>query len=188
MGADVTVLLAQPDNDPPHPWLDEGTQWALPAYIEPTPTDAPPTLLPLLATVGSRAGRHLLIDLQRLGTVHIVGDIPAGRDLLRHIVCELACATWSADVTILLAGFGEETSLLTDIAPDRIRPADDPATQPHGPAPLAARPPRRRRPQRHRNAAPQARSRPHRHPHPRRPGSHPRRPHPDRHRRGNPGA
>jgi len=120
VGGDVHVLLAQAAPDAPAPWLDEGTQWALPAYLEPADVDQQPPLLPLLVTVGSRAGRHLLIDLHRLGTLSITGDPATGRDLLRHLVCELACAAWSTDVTVVLVGFGDEATLIADIAPDRV--------------------------------------------------------------------
>lgn len=120
VGADVQVLLAEPDEDPPEPWLDEGTQWALPGYVQPPATDHPATLLPLLVTIGSRAGRHLLIDLERLATLTVTGHPGKTRELLRHIVCELACATWTQDTTVLMVGFGGEAALLTDVSPDRI--------------------------------------------------------------------
>ena len=122
VGGDIHALLGHPDDNPPPPWLDEGTQWALPAYVELDATEQPPTLLPLLVTVGSRAGRHLLIDLQRLGTLSITGHPSKARDVLRHIVCELACATWAEGATILLVGFGDEGEPLADIGAERIHP------------------------------------------------------------------
>ncbi len=73
VGGDVQILLSHPADDPPPPWLDEGTQWALPAYVQPPFTAGPATVLPALVTIGSRAGRHLLIDLERLGTLSIGG-------------------------------------------------------------------------------------------------------------------
>jgi hypothetical protein len=120
VGGDVHVLLGHPAEDPPTPWLDEGTQWALPAYLDPPTPHAANPLLPALVTVGSRAGRHLLIDIGRLGTLSITGDPGRGRDLLRHIACELACNTWSDKATIVLAGFGNETGALREIGRDRI--------------------------------------------------------------------
>jgi hypothetical protein len=126
MGADIQVLLGQPDDDPPPPWLDEGTHWALPAYLEPDVAGYPVTLLPTLVTVGSRAGRHLLIDLERLGTLSIGGHPYRSRDLLRHIVCELACNTWSDNATIIVAGFGGEADTFTEIGPHRVVTAESP--------------------------------------------------------------
>jgi hypothetical protein len=120
VGGDVQVLLGHPAEDPPTPWLDEGTQWALPAYLDPPTPHAASPLLPALITVGSRAGRHLLIDIERLGTLSITGDPSRGRDLLRHIACELACNTWSDKATIVLAGFGTEAHALREIGRDRI--------------------------------------------------------------------
>ena len=120
VGRDVQVLLAQPDDSPPAPWLDEGTQWALPGYIDPEESTNPPTVLPLLVTVGSRAGRHLHLDLHRLGTLSITGHPYRSRDLLRHVVCDLACAPWADGATVLLAGFGDEGDALVDIQPARL--------------------------------------------------------------------
>jgi hypothetical protein len=65
----------------------------------------------------------LLIDIERLGTLSITGDPSRGRDLLRHIACELACNTWSDEATIVLAGFGDETDAIREIGRDRIVPA-----------------------------------------------------------------
>jgi hypothetical protein len=126
MGADIQVLLGQSDDDPPQPWLDEGTHWALPAYLEPDVAGYAVTLLPTLVTIGSRAGRHLLIDLERLGTLSIGGHPYRTRDLLRHIVCELACNTWSNGATIIVAGFGGEADTFTEIGPHRIVAAESP--------------------------------------------------------------
>jgi hypothetical protein len=120
VGSDVQVLLAEPDQNPPAPWLDEGHQWALPAFINVTATPPLPALLPMLVTVGSRAGRHLNIDLERIGALTIGGHPDRARDLLRHIACELACSAWSDDTTVVLAGFGDEADALTAISPDRI--------------------------------------------------------------------
>ena len=124
VGGDVQILLSQPADDPPPPWLDEGTQWALPAYVQPPFTAGPATLLPALVTIGSRAGRHLLIDLERLGTLSIGGHPHRARDLLRHMACELACNTWSDHATVILCGFGDEADTVTEIGPDRIVIAD----------------------------------------------------------------
>jgi hypothetical protein len=123
VGGDVQILLGQPAEDPPTPWLDEGTQWSLPAHLDPPTPWAAISLLPALITIGSRAGRHLLIDTERLGALSIIGDPSRGRDLLRHIACELACNTWSEGATIVLAGLGDESDAIREIGRDRIVPA-----------------------------------------------------------------
>jgi hypothetical protein len=124
VGGDVQVLLADPAaaGEPPAPWLDEGTQWTLPAYL-PAPVTGADSPLPMLATIGSRAGRHLLIDLHRLGTLSVRGHPDRVRDLLRHLACELACNTWTDEATVLLVGFGDDTDTFSEIGPDRIRTA-----------------------------------------------------------------
>jgi hypothetical protein len=122
IGGEVQLLLGEPVDQPPAPWLDEGTQWTLPSYVEPAAAEAGP-LLPMLATIGSRAGRHLLVDLERLGTLCVGGHPQRARDLLRHIACELACNTWSDDAVVILAGFGTEADTFTEIGPDRVHGA-----------------------------------------------------------------
>ncbi|SCF29112.1 hypothetical protein GA0074696_4137 [Micromonospora purpureochromogenes] len=120
----VTVVLTTPAPQPPAPWIDDGSRWTLPGdAIVPAVTEqlAP---LPALVAVGSQPGRHLLLDLERLGSLTIAGDSERTLALLRYIACELACNAWSDEVEIVVTGFpAHETDLLIALNPDRVRSA-----------------------------------------------------------------
>lgn len=118
----VHLLLAEPCPDPPDPWRQQQDRWTLTGEVE-TPPDGPLAPLPTLATVGSQAGIHLLLDLERLGFLTVHGDIAQARSLLRYLAAELACNTWSDQVEVLVAGFDQQESrLLVGLDPDRVRP------------------------------------------------------------------
>ena len=118
---DVHLLLAADAATPPELWLDEGNHWVLPAS---TPLPILPVTdraLPTLTAIGSRAGRHLLLDLERHATLTITGDAERATALLRYMVCELACNTWSEDAEILIAGFNDdEAAWLKELNPSRV--------------------------------------------------------------------
>lgn len=119
----VHLLLASPCPGPPAPWQDHGDRWSLPAGTvlpdSPAPALAP---LPTLAAIGSQAGIHLLLDLERLGFLTIHGDADRAMDLLRYLAAELACNTWSDSTEVLLAGVpAAEAGLLYAINPERVR-------------------------------------------------------------------
>lgn len=120
----VELFLERPCPVPPVPWRDLGDRWWIgPDVPLPAPgrTVAP---VPALATVGSQAGRHLLVDLERLGFVEITGDRARALDLLRYLAAELARNTWSDSVDVLLVGFDRmEADLLAELCPERIRVA-----------------------------------------------------------------
>lgn len=120
----ITLVLTEPCPQPPTPWTEDGAQWTLPGDAAvPTVTEqlAP---LPTLVAVGSQPGRHLLLDLERLGDLTIAGDRERTGALLRYLACELACNAWSDDVEVIIAGFpAPETELLVALNPDRVRAA-----------------------------------------------------------------
>ncbi|MEU7802754.1 LysM peptidoglycan-binding domain-containing protein [Micromonospora arborensis] len=120
---DVTVVLTRPCADPPAPWTrGDDTIWVYPGAAVPPPADGQLAPLPTLVAVGSQPGRHLLIDLERLGSITIAGDPDRGAALLRYLASELACNTWSDDVEVIIAGFpAEEAELLVALNPDRMR-------------------------------------------------------------------
>jgi LysM domain len=125
---DVHLLLTDPAPPVPAPWLDEGAQWVLPALHELTttePVSVPP--LPALATVGSRSGRHLMLDLERLGTLSIGGNPERAHELLTYIACELALSVWSQHVRVELAGYGDDADLIAELNPDRVTIRRNPA-------------------------------------------------------------
>ncbi|MDT5024859.1 MAG: hypothetical protein QOE61_1285 [Micromonosporaceae bacterium] len=122
IGGDVQLLLGADCDNAPDPWLDEGTHWVLPGttpLIDLPGHDRP---LPSLTAVGSRSGRHLLLDLERHGVLSIAGDPERAVDLLRYMICELACNTWSEDAEITIAGFdAQESQLLRELNWHRVR-------------------------------------------------------------------
>jgi len=121
INGDVHVLLAGGAAEPPPLWLDEGGSWVLPGS---TPLPVLPVgdrALPTLTAVGSRAGRHLLLDLERLGSLTITGDPGRAAALLRYMACELACNTWSEDAEIIITGFADtEAAWLRELSPHRV--------------------------------------------------------------------
>ena len=121
IGADTHVLLAGRCPNPPPPWLDEGPQWSLPGHVALPDSSGQAPPLPTLTALGSQAGRHLLLDLERLGTLSIGGDRDQAMALLRYMASELACNSWSEEVDVLLAGFSvAEAELLVTLNPNRV--------------------------------------------------------------------
>jgi hypothetical protein len=121
-GGDIHLILASPCA-PPAPFeADQAGDWVFPAAADlPGPIGAP-SPLPALATVGSSPGRHLLVDLERLGTLTLAGDPERCQDLLRHLVAELAHNLWSELVEVTLASFPpDEARILASLNPDRVR-------------------------------------------------------------------
>ncbi len=122
----VHLMLTEPCEEPPAPWIARGLMWTLPAHV-PTNTyfagTTPP--LPALVTVGGGDHRRVLLDLERLGVVTIGGDQAGAADLLRHVGAELTHGIWSDDVTIGIAGFSEDdTRRLTTLGRGRVRAND----------------------------------------------------------------
>jgi nucleoid-associated protein YgaU len=120
----VHLLLAEPCPGPPPPWQDHGDRWTLPAGAALPPASGTESLAPLptLAAIGSQAGLHLLLDLERLGFLTVYGDPGRAMDLLRYLAAELACNSWSDSAEILLAGFAPaEAQLLVAVNSDRVR-------------------------------------------------------------------
>ncbi|WP_327652023.1 LysM peptidoglycan-binding domain-containing protein [Micromonospora aurantiaca] len=118
----VTLVLTEPCPQPPPPWVEDGAQWTLPGDAAVPAVAEQLAPLPTLVAVGSQPGRHLLLDLERLGELTIAGDGEQTAALLRYLACELACNTWSDDVEVIIAGFpAPETELLVALNPDRVR-------------------------------------------------------------------
>lgn len=106
----------------PAGWIDDGTTWTLPESVTLPTVDGQVAPLPTLVTIGTQPGRHILLDLERLGSLHLDGDPDRARNLLRYIASELACNSWSDDVEIILTGFDHtDAELLVALNPDRVR-------------------------------------------------------------------
>ncbi|WBC08891.1 LysM peptidoglycan-binding domain-containing protein [Micromonospora sp. WMMA1947] len=118
----VTVVLTEPAPEPPAPWSDDRRHWTLPANATVPAVTEQLAPLPTLVAVGSQPGRHLLLDLERLGSLTIAGDSERTLALLRYLACELACNAWSDEVEVVVTGFPvRETELLSALNPDRVR-------------------------------------------------------------------
>ena len=120
----ITLLLTEPCHDPPEPWRDDGNGWTLPEEATLAEADGQLAPLPTLATIASRPGTHLLIDLERLGLLTITGNLTRAGDLMRYLAVELACNTWSDHVEVIVAGFDpDETSRLISLGGERVEAA-----------------------------------------------------------------
>ena len=118
----VTVVLTEPGPEPPAPWIEDRRHWTLPGDATLPAVTEQLAPLPTLVAVGSQPGRHLLLDLERLGSLTIAGDGERALALLRYVACELACNAWSDEVEVIVTGFpAQETELLIALNPDRVR-------------------------------------------------------------------
>lgn len=117
----VEVMLGRPAPSPPVPWRERGDRWLLPAEVELPAPERVLAPLPALVAVGSQAGRHVLLDLERLGVLTVHGDRDRSMLLLRYLAAELACNTWSDSVDVLLAGFDPaDAASLASLRPERV--------------------------------------------------------------------
>ncbi|NEK86893.1 LysM peptidoglycan-binding domain-containing protein [Blastococcus saxobsidens] len=133
-GGRLKLLLDAPaDRPPPEPWTadDTGLWWSvqLDQDISVAPEVARARLAPYptLVTIGTDGTDRWLLDLERIGTLHVSGPAERCEDFVRHLAAELAVNSWSDLLTVTTVGFGEE---LVDLAPHRIHPvgtAADPA-------------------------------------------------------------
>ena len=119
----LRLQLAEP-TPAPAPFEADRDEWVLPVTADLSVTDtaaaecmAP---LPTLASIGSRGDQTVLLDLERAGAVCLQGDRRACRELMNHLVLELAHNGWSDGLTVSLVGWGEA---LTVLNPERLVPA-----------------------------------------------------------------
>ena len=68
------------------------------------PVDSLPAALPALATIGTREGRQLLVDLEAFGTIAVAGDAQRVEDFLRAVALELSNGDDLADSYVLSVG------------------------------------------------------------------------------------
>jgi nucleoid-associated protein YgaU len=125
----LSLVLTEPASEAPEPWTVDpaGTRWSIRrgdplAYDEQQRAHffAP---FPMLASVGyTTQGEHWLLDLERVATLSLSGDVDRCLDLARFLAAELAHNTWSEMLQVTLVGFGKE---LAQINPDRLTYTDD---------------------------------------------------------------
>lgn len=130
-GHDLELVLAEPRHQAPGAWTvhDSGTRWTLgrsaPTGFDPSAAGRLLAPYPALASVGyTDGGDYWLLDLERAGSVALTGDPARCLDLARFIAAELAHNTWSEQLAVTLAGFGQE---IVDLNPDRVTVTGDPA-------------------------------------------------------------
>ena len=118
----ITLVLTDPHDEPPAPWQANDREWTLAGDVELAAIAEQLAPLPTLVAVGSQPGRHLLLDLEYLGSLSITGEPDRALALLRYLASELACNSWSDDVEVIAAGFpADEAEHLVALNPDRVR-------------------------------------------------------------------
>ena len=127
---DVVAAYLEPDQlrlqlaapvPAPAPFTAVADGWVLPVTAE-LPTGHPGAgdeiaPLPTLVSIGSRGDRTVLLDLERTGALCLQGDRLACRELMNHLVLELAHNDWSDGLLVSLTGWGSD---LTALNPDRL--------------------------------------------------------------------
>nr|WP_281386580.1 LysM peptidoglycan-binding domain-containing protein [Jiangella mangrovi] len=88
---------------------EQGHVWLLPAAAVRTLDAAElrevPAPYPSLVTVGhGPEDGHLLLDLERLGTLAVVGDHDRSREVMAALAVELATSPWADDLQVTLVG------------------------------------------------------------------------------------
>ena len=68
--------------------------------------------LPTMASIGSRDGQTVLLDLERAGALCLQGDRLACRELMNHLALELAHNGWSDGLLVPLVGWGADLTVL----------------------------------------------------------------------------
>ncbi|WP_299956520.1 LysM peptidoglycan-binding domain-containing protein [uncultured Modestobacter sp.] len=120
-------LYAPASRPPPDPWTaDETGLWWTVQLDQDTgvPVDLARARLapyPALVTIGSDSRGRWLLDLERMGAVHVAGTVDRRDDFARHLAAELAVNSWSDLLTVTTVGFGRE---LVDLAPHRVHPVE----------------------------------------------------------------
>jgi len=125
----LELVLSTSHRDPPKPWLvnESGLRWSV-RRSDTLPFDPADAVFhyapyPTLVTIGSTAaGEHWLLDLEQIGALTLTGDPERCTDLSRFLAAELAHNSWSEQLHVTLAGFGQE---LRGLNPSRIKQADD---------------------------------------------------------------
>lgn len=125
----LDLVLAEASGEPPPaPWVAvTATSWAVEKTAPLPDIDGYDRLqaapYPTLVSVGyTAAGEEWLVDLEHAASLTLTGDATRCLDLARFAVAELAHNPWSDQLTVTLAGFGEE---LVELNPTRLVAAAD---------------------------------------------------------------
>lgn len=107
----ATLHLAAPA-ELPEPWQGADRQWCADLDVSVPDADvlAP---YPMLVSIGQDDAAHWwLLDLERLGSVNVIGDEPGARALATHIAAELTLNPWSTFVVTDVIGIAAELAAL----------------------------------------------------------------------------
>ncbi|MCW2525283.1 MAG: putative LysM domain peptidoglycan-binding protein [Pseudonocardiales bacterium] len=125
----LELVLADERHDAPSPWIadDAGTRWSIGRTddlgYDPSQRAYHFAPFPALASVGyTETGEHWLLDLERVGSLSLLGDRERCLGLARFIAAELAHNEWSEMLQVTLVGFGEE---MAEINPERVSYTED---------------------------------------------------------------
>ncbi|WP_162605746.1 LysM peptidoglycan-binding domain-containing protein [Jiangella aurantiaca] len=102
-------LADQAELPPPFVATDQGHVWLLPAAagraFDADELRDVPAPYPSLVTVGhGPEDGHLLLDLERVGTLAVVGDREPSREVMAALAVELATSPWADDLQVTLVG------------------------------------------------------------------------------------
>src|SRR5690606_2781692 len=124
----LELYLAEPTElPPPFQATAEPHVWFLPATarsaIEAADVSAVPAPYPSLVTIGHLDNGHLLVDLERLGTLALIGDPDGAREIAAALAVELATSPWADDLQITLVGLCPELAGTLDTGRIRYLPS-----------------------------------------------------------------
>lgn len=103
----------------PEPWhgTPDRLHWHVPTATDindlgPLSEETDPPY-PLLVTIGqSDTGELWLLNCEEVGILNVTGDLNSGRNLVRHLIAQLAVNPWSHGVTVDCIGLGSEATPL----------------------------------------------------------------------------
>lgn len=105
----IELLWEGTQDAAPHPWesTDGGAAWRLLYDADaPIPTDALPSAIPGLVTIGTRSGDvTTLVDLESFGSLAVSGAAENANNVIRSIAVELAVSDELASARVVLVGF-----------------------------------------------------------------------------------
>ena len=124
----IDLVLTEPqDAVPPFIAEDDGSVWhvdaeaALPITEQEAVGVANP--FPALVSLGTgEDGATLLVDAERAGALHLVGDRTRTIDLVRNMTVELGTCRWADDTSVMVVGL---EAALTDLPPNRVEQIQD---------------------------------------------------------------
>ncbi|MBW0116281.1 LysM peptidoglycan-binding domain-containing protein [Pseudonocardia abyssalis] len=124
----IDLVLTEPrDAVPPFVAEDGGSVWhvdaeaALPITEQEAVGVANP--FPALVSLGTgEDGATLLVDAERAGALHLVGDRTRTIDLVRNMAVELGTCRWADDTSVMVVGL---EAGLTDLPPNRVEQVQD---------------------------------------------------------------